>query len=146
AGSAHRRQLLPAAGWQALPRRAKRRAMRNVELGRCFRDLAAYLDMDDVPFKPRAYEKAALAIESYDAPLEQVYARGGVKALRAIAGIGASMADKLEELIKTGRCTLREQYHARMPVDLAALTAVEGVGPKAVKVLYEKLAIRTVAD
>ena len=29
--------------------------MRNVELARCFRDLAAYLEMDDVPFKPRAY-------------------------------------------------------------------------------------------
>src|SRR5438105_90480 len=93
--------------------------MRNVELARCFRDLAAYLDMEDVPFKPRAYEKAALAIESHDQPLEEVYRQGGVKALRAIPGIGASMADKLEELIKTGRCTLHEQYQARMPVDLA---------------------------
>jgi len=120
--------------------------MRNVELGRCFRDLAAYLDMEDVPFKPRAYEKAALAVESYDRPLEEVYREGGVKALRAIPGIGASMADKLEELIKTGKCTLHEQYHARMPVDLAALTAIEGVGPKAVRVLFEQLAVRTVDD
>ena len=120
--------------------------MRNVELGRCFRDLAAYLDMEDVPFKPRAYEKAALAIESHDQPLEEVYRQGGVKALRAIPGIGASMADKLEELIKTGRCTLHEQYQAHMPVDLAALTAIEGVGPKAVRVLFEQLAVRTVDD
>src|SRR5437870_10457426 len=120
--------------------------MRNVELARCFRDLAAYLEMEDVPFKPRAYEKAALAVESYDRPLEEVYGEGGVKALRAIPGIGASMADKLEELIKTGKCRLREQYHGRIPVDLATLTAVEGVGPKAVKVLYEQLAVRTVED
>src|SRR2546428_1158222 len=120
--------------------------MRNVELARCFRDLAAYLEMEDVPFKPRAYEKAALAIESYDRPLEEVYRQGGAKALRAISGIGASMADKLEELIRTGKCSLREQYHARMPVDIATLTAIEGVGPKAVKVLYEKLAVRTVED
>src|SRR2546425_10357928 len=120
--------------------------MRNVELARCFRDLAAYLEMEDVPFKPRAYEKAALAIESYDQPLEEVYRQGGVKALRAIPGIGASMADKLEELIKTGRCTLHEQYQARMPVDLAALTAIEGGGPKAVRVLFEQLAVRTGDD
>src|SRR5438552_8022290 len=120
--------------------------MRNVELARCFRDLAAYLEMEDVPFKPRAYEKAALAIESYDRPLEEVYRQGGVKALRAIPGIGASMADKLEELIKTGKCALREQYYARMPVDIATLTAIEGVGPKAVKVLHEKLGVRTVED
>src|SRR5438046_464172 len=115
--------------------------MRNVELARCFRDLAAYLEMEDVPFKPRAYEKASLAIESYDQPLEEVYRRGGVKALRAIPGIGASMADKLEELIKTGKCALREEYRARMPVDIATLTAIEGVGPKAVKVLYDLLAV-----
>src|SRR5438094_498298 len=102
--------------------------------------------MEDVPFKPRAYEKASLAIESYDQPLEEVYRRGGVKALRAIPGIGASMADKLEELIKTGKCALREEYRARMPVDIATLTAIEGVGPKAVKVLYEQLAVRTVED
>src|SRR5438552_328883 len=120
--------------------------MRNAELARVFRDIAAYLDMDDVAFKPRAYEKAAQAIGSHDRPLEAVYPAGGVKALRDIPGIGASMAEKLEELITTGKCKLREEYHSRMPVDLAALTALEGVGPKAVKVLYERLGVRTLAD
>src|SRR5947208_639925 len=64
--------------------------MRNAELARVFRDIAAYLDMNDVAFKPRAYEKAAQAIESHDRPLEAVYRAGGVKALREIPGIGAS--------------------------------------------------------
>ena len=120
--------------------------MRNAELARVFRDIAAYLDMDDVPFKPRAYEKAAQAIESHDRPLDAVYRAGGVKALREIPGIGTSMAEKLEELITTGKCKLREEYHRRMPVDLAALTALEGVGPKAVKLLYQRLGVRTLAD
>ena len=120
--------------------------MRNAELARVFRDLAAYLDMEGVPFKPRAYEKAAQAIESHDRPLDEMYRASGVKALRQIPGVGASMADKLEELIRSGKCKLREQYHRRMPVDLAALTALEGVGPKGVKVLYERLRVRTRAD
>jgi len=120
--------------------------MRNVELARCFRDLAAYLDMEDVAFKPRAYEKAAQAIESYDRPLEEVYRAGGVKALCEIAGVGRSMAEKLEELITTGRCKLREEYHRRIPVDLPGLMSLEGIGPKAVKVLYERLQVRTLAD
>src|SRR5437667_9829548 len=102
--------------------------------------------MDDVPFKPRAYEKAAQAIESHDRPLDAVYRAAGVKALREIPGIGTSMAEKLEELITTGKCKLREEYHRRMPVDLAALTALEGVGPKAVKLLYQRLGVRTLAD
>ena len=120
--------------------------MRNVELARCFRDLAAYLEMEGVAFKPRAYEKAAGAIESHDRPLEAIYRAGGAKALCEIPGIGRSMAEKLEELITTGRCTLREEYHRRIPVDLAGLMSLEGIGPKAVKVLYERLGVRTLRD
>ena len=120
--------------------------MRNVELARCFRDIAGYLEMEDVPFKPRAYEKAATAIEAHDRPLEELYRQGGVKALCGIPGIGKSMADKLEEMLTTGKCALRESYRSRMPVDLAGLTAIEGVGAKAVKVLYERLRVCTPAD
>src|SRR5262249_45392268 len=101
--------------------------MRNADLARVFRDLAAYLDMDDVPFKPRASEKAALAVEGHPEPLADVYRRGGIKALRAVPGIGASMATKLEELLTTGRCGMHEECRQRMPVDLAGLMAVEGV-------------------
>src|SRR5262249_61698563 len=45
------------------------RVMENVRLARVFRDLAAYLEMDGIQFKPRAYEKAAPAIGSQDRPL-----------------------------------------------------------------------------
>jgi len=120
--------------------------VRNPELARFFRDLAAYLEMDDVPFKPRAYEKAALAIESCDRPLAELHLEGGAKALCTIPGIGKSMAEKLAEILTTGKCQAHEVYRLRMPVDLAALTAVEGVGPKAVKVLYDHLGIRTIED
>ena len=102
--------------------------MRNVELARSFLDIAAYLEMEDVPFKPRAYEKAAHAIESHDRPLEDVYREGGAKALCGIPGIGKSMAEKLEEMLTGGRCALRESYYRRMPVDLAGLTAICGFG------------------
>ena len=103
--------------------------MRNSELARAFRDIAAYLDMEDVPFKPRAYEKAAQAIESFEQPLAEVYQKGGVKALCDIPGIGKSMAEKLRELVTTGRCALHEDYRQRLPVDIAGLTALEGIGP-----------------
>src|SRR5438874_13531316 len=106
--------------------------MRNAELARCFLDIAAYLEMEDVPFKPRAYEKAAQAIESHDRSLEQIHREHGLKGLCEIPGVGKSMAEKLEELLTTGRCKLHDEYRRRTPVDLAALTALEGGGPKAV--------------
>jgi DNA polymerase (family 10) len=120
--------------------------MENARLARVFRDLAAYLEMDEVQFKPRAYEKAAQAIESQDRPLADVYRERGAKALRAIPGVGASMAQKLEELLTTGSCALYEDYRQRLPVDIAGLTALEGIGPKAVRTLYESLGVRTVDD
>jgi DNA polymerase (family 10) len=120
--------------------------MRNAELARCFRSIAGYLDMDGVAFKPRAYEKAAQAIDAYDRPLVEVYRTGGLKALCQIPGVGKSMAEKLVELVTTGRCALHEEYQRRIPVDLAELTKLEGIGPKAVKVLYERLGVRTLDD
>jgi DNA polymerase (family 10) len=120
--------------------------MDNRALARVLRDLAAYLEMDEVQFKPRAYEKAAQAVEAEDRPLAEVYAQQGVKGLRGIAGIGASMAQKLEELLTTGHCAMHDDYRARLPVDIAALTAVEGIGPKGVKILYDTLGVRSVED
>jgi DNA polymerase (family 10) len=120
--------------------------LRNAELARAFLDIAAYLDMEDVPFKPRAYEKAAQAIEAMDRPLAELHREGGEKALAALPGVGKSMASRLGELLTTGRCALLEEYRSRMPVDIAGLTAIEGIGPKAVKVLFERLGVRTTAD
>jgi DNA polymerase (family X) len=120
--------------------------MDNRALARVLRDLAAYLEMDEVQFKPRAYEKAAEAVEAEDRPLAEVYAQHGSKGLRGVPGIGASMAQKLEELLTTGRCGLHEEYRARLPVDIPGLTALEGIGPKAVRILYETLGVRTVED
>ena len=84
--------------------------MRNGELARAFRDIAAYLEMEDVPFKPRAYEKAAQAIEATDRPLAELYRDGGEKALAGVPGVGKSMAERLGELLTTGRCALLEEY------------------------------------
>jgi DNA polymerase (family 10) len=120
--------------------------VRNADLARCFRDLAAYLDMEGVPYKPRAYERAAQGIEAYDRPLAEMYRAGGTKALLEIPGVGRSMAEKLEELITSGRCALHQEYRKKIPSDVGALMALEGIGPKAVKVLWERLGVRTVAD
>ena len=120
--------------------------MRNADIARCFRDIAVYLEMGDVAFKPRAYEKAAMAVESSPRPLADLYRAGGTKALQTVSGIGTSMAEKIEELVTTGTCKLYEQYHRKMPIDITGLSAIEGIGPKAMKVLYQRLGVRTVDD
>ena len=79
--------------------------MTNADIARIFREIAVYLDMDDVAFKPRAYEQAAATIDALDRSLAAIHADGGPKGLAAIPGIGKNMAQKIAELVTTGRLT-----------------------------------------
>jgi DNA polymerase (family X) len=104
------------------------------------------LDMDDVPFKPRAYEKAALSVEALEEEVEDTYRTGGLKALTEIPGVGESIAEKIEELIKTGKLRYYEELSGKTPVDLNSLWGIEGMGPKTIKVLYQKLGVKNIDD
>lgn len=120
--------------------------MRNVEFALIFREISLYLEMQGVQFKPRAYEKVAYTLEAMEESLAEIYQRGGIKALREVPGVGEAIAEKIEEIIQTGKLTYYEELRRKTPVDIRALTAIEGVGPKMVKVLYEKLEVKDVSD
>ncbi|MCH7912126.1 MAG: DNA polymerase III, partial [Deltaproteobacteria bacterium] len=120
--------------------------MPNVEFALIFREISLYLEMQGVQFKPRAYEKVAYTLEAMEEPLAEIYQRGGIKALREVPGVGEAIAEKIEEIIQTGKLTYYEELRRKTPVDIRALTAIEGVGPKMVKVLYEKLEVKDVSD
>jgi DNA polymerase (family X) len=120
--------------------------VKNAEVARVFREIAAHLDMDGVAFKPRAYEKAADSLEALGLPVEEVHARGGARALGEIPGIGKSFAAKIAELLETGKIALHEELRAKRPVDVTDLLRIEGLGPKGVKHLHEALGVRTLAD
>ena len=98
--------------------------------------------MDNIQFKPRAYEKAAISIEALEQDLEQIYLEGGVKALKQLPGIGESIAEKIEELIKTGKLQYYEELQKKVPVDLESFEGIEELGPKKIKVLYKQLKIK----
>ncbi len=120
--------------------------MKNHEVAQILKNISILLDMDSVPFKPRAYEKAALTIEALERDVEQIYREGGVKTLKEIPGVGESIAEKIEELIKTGRLGYYEELRKKAPVDLESLTRIEGLGPKTIKTLWEKLKIKNAEE
>lgn len=127
--------------------RASRRARRvsNAEVSRALREMALFLEMDAVPFKPRAYEKAALAVDAQDRPLAELDAESGVRGIDRLPSVGRHIAEKIHELLTTGRIGELERLRARTPVDVLGLTAVEGLGPKGVRVLHDELGIRDLA-
>jgi DNA polymerase (family 10) len=120
--------------------------MNNQEIAKILRDIALYLEMDNVQFKPRAYEKAADSIEALEESLESIYKKDGIRGLMRISGVGEGIAEKIEELIVTGRCKTYERLKKKIPVDIESLSAIEGVGPKRIKILYQKLKVKNVSD
>jgi DNA polymerase (family 10) len=120
--------------------------MHNGELAQIFREIAIYLEMKDEPFKPRAYEKVAYALEALEEPVTEIYKRGGIKALQELPGVGKAIAEKIEEIIQTGKLAYYEELKRELSIDVRGLTSIEGVGPKSVKLLYEKLGVKDVSD
>ena len=120
--------------------------MRNQEIAKIFTNLATYLYMDDVPFKPQAYEKAAMVLESLSTDVRDMYKKEGLQGLETITGIGKGIALRIEEYIKAGKIKDYEIYKKKMPVDLEGLLSVEGVGPKMVRDFYKHLKIKSLKD
>src|SRR3989338_2498219 len=120
--------------------------MTNQEIAEILNEIGIYLEMEDVPFKPRAYEKASAAIDDLGRDLSDIYKEGGLKALEAISGVGVSIGEKIEEMLKTGQCHEYEKLKKKFPVNLAELSKVEGLGPKSIKILYQKLKIKNLKD
>ncbi len=122
------------------------RPLSNAEVARALREMALFLEMRDVPFKPRAYEKAALAVEALDRPIHEIAAEEGLAGIEALPGIGRGIARRIHELLASGRMEDLEALRRETPVDIVGLTAIEGLGPKGVRVLYEELGVRTLRD
>jgi DNA polymerase (family 10) len=120
--------------------------MKNFEVVRILRNISILLEMDDVPFKPRAYEKAAISISALEEDVEEIYMKSGVEGLCQIPGVGASIAEKIEELIKTGKLQYYEELTKKVPVDFESLSGIEGLGPKKIKLLWNKLQIKNIDD
>jgi len=118
----------------------------NKIVAKILREMALILEMKDVPFKPRAFEKAASGVELLDTDVKEIYKLEGSKGLEKIPGVGRGIAEKIEEFIKTKRVKDYEKLKKEIPVKLDELDSIEGMGPKKIYVLYKKLNIKNVKD
>ena len=120
--------------------------MKNRELAKIFREISEYLAMEGVRFKPYAYEKAALVLESLEGDVAALYRQGGVNALKGLPGVGENIAKKIEEYLTTGKLGYYDELKKKMPVELDELVRVEGLGPRRARVLYESLRITNLEE
>ncbi|WP_117594113.1 DNA polymerase/3'-5' exonuclease PolX [Haloprofundus halophilus] len=117
----------------------------NAELADRFEEFAQYLEAQGVDYKPQSYRRAAENLRSHPRSVADL-AREGQDAVEEIDGVGDAIASKIVEYVETGEIEELEELRAELPVDMVALTSVEGVGPKTVGDLYEALEITTLDE
>src|SRR5687767_949982 len=108
--------------------------------------MALFLEMDEVPFKPRAYNTVAEQVAALDRSLPADYQKRGIIAIEEIPGVGKGIARRIAELIETGKMEDLEALKQKRPIDIFALTSVEGIGPKSAKLLFDGLGITDLAS
>src|ERR1700735_853033 len=109
------------------------------------RDLAELTMLDEADpqsFRVRAYESAAQAIAAQANDLGTLTA----KELQKIEGIGKSTAEKIRELLDTGKVAKLEGLRAKHPRSVVALLKIQGLGPKAVAKLRSELGVQSLDD
>jgi len=97
---------------------------------------------DPQSFRVRAYESAAQSITAQASDLGKLT----VQELQKIEGVGKSTADKIRELIETGKVAKLEGLRAKHPPAVVALLRIQGLGPKALKRLRAELGVASMAD
>jgi len=94
-------------------------------------------------FKSRAYERGGRTILSLSEDISDLVESGEV---RKIEGIGSALADKITELVTTGKLEYYEKLKASIPPGLVEMTAIPGFGPKKIKKVYDALDIKTITE
>ncbi len=115
----------------------------NKQLEEIFEEIADMLSLDANAsrFEVNAYRNAALTIGSMQEDASAVYAKGGIKALMELPGIGKGIAEKIEEYIKTGHIKKYEMLKKAYPINFKELTSINGLGPKKIAALYSALKV-----
>lgn len=120
--------------------------MRNQDIANILYEIGQYLEMEGVEFKPRAYEKAAHSVESLEEDVTDIYKKGGFDVLKEIPGVGESIAEKIEEFLKTGKVKHHEDLKKKYSIAIREISAIEGVGPKMALKLFQELKVKNIDD
>src|SRR3954470_13858404 len=121
-----------------------RARMRNAEVALHFDELADLYELDGaISYRVLAYRNAAKAIREANASVEDMTRAGTVTEL---AGIGKTIAEKLEALFETGGIPSAQKLKAKYPPGLVEITRLPGFGPKRARKVFDELGIASLDD
>src|SRR3954471_19194179 len=118
--------------------------MRNGEIAEAFEELASLYELDGaVVYRVVAYRNAAKAIREAGVSVEELARQGRVTEL---AGVGKTIAEKIDALLDTGSIPSADKPKARIPAGLVEITRTPGLGPKRAKLLHDERGIGSIDE
>ncbi len=118
--------------------------MKNSEIARVFSDIADLLELKgENQFKIRAYRGVEHSIKHLPVEMEQLV---NENRLREVPGVGEAIANKITELVTTGRLEFYEKLRAEFPKGISTLLTVPGIGPRTAMRLSTELGINSVDE
>jgi DNA polymerase (family 10) len=118
--------------------------MNNREIAQTFETIADMLAIrGDHIHRVLAYRRAAENIRELDRDLGRLRSEGD---LTDLPGIGAALAEKIDEMLDTGQLAYFDRLSAEVPPSLVEWLRIEGMGPKRVKQIHESLGIATLEE
>lgn len=122
----------------------------NQELSRLFDQMAAALELLGAnPFRANSNERVARVLRDLSEDVRDLVAEDPGSArrrLEAVSGIGKGSAAKILEYVETGRLAEHEELMAKVPRGLFAVLEVPGLGPKAVKLMWDELGVTSLDE
>ena len=117
--------------------------MKNQLVAAILNQVADLMEIEAVDFRTKAYRRAAHTVDTLSEDIEDIKNEGR---LQELPGIGEKIAGKIEEIVETGSLEYLNNLKKEFPVDYDALMAVEGLGPRSIKQLYNELGIKNLDD
>ena len=118
--------------------------MTNKELAETFATIADILEIQgEVIYKVLAYRRAAQTLTDLSRDVNDYWREGK---LRDIPGVGQAIADKIDELLRTGKLEFYEKLKKQVPAGLVEVLKVDGVGPKKAAMFWKQQNITNLAQ
>ncbi len=115
--------------------------MNNVELADVFSLIA---DLSEIKgenvYKTLAYRRVAENLKALGRDVNEYWKEGQLK---EIPGVGEAIAEKIDELLSTGKLEFLEKLKKEVPVGLVEWLQVPGLGPKKASLIWKQLDITT---
>ncbi|MEO7523494.1 MAG: helix-hairpin-helix domain-containing protein [Ferruginibacter sp.] len=117
--------------------------MDNYQIADSFSLLSKLMDIHgENSFKSKSYSSAAFAIEKLGVQLQEIAS----EKIAELKGIGSSSAQKITELLQTGRLKSLEEIIFLTPPGVIEMLNIKGIGPKKINTIWKEMEIETVGE